>query len=86
MTQPQPLRGGPTFICDFADGERTRMTVYCREGLDVARGVKLAGYAYESRKGRRPPAMVSATFVSSDGVTLATYDAETLVKVRSRSE
>jgi len=72
----------PTFICDFADGERTAMTVYCREGLDVARGVKLAGYAYESRKGKRPPAIVSATFVSrDDGSTLATYDAALLAKV-----
>jgi hypothetical protein len=76
----------PTFVCNFSDGERTAMTVYCGKGLDVARGVKLAGYAYESRKRERPPAMVSATFVSSDGVTLATYDAESLVKVRSQSE
>jgi hypothetical protein len=62
----------PTFVCNFDDGEQTRMTVHCRHDvLDVPRGVKLARYAYESRKGKTPPAMRGATFVSSDdGTTL----------------
>jgi hypothetical protein len=72
----------PTFICNFSDGEQTRMTVWCGNGLDVARGVKLARYAYESRKGRTPPPMTSATFVSNDvsndGATLAKYNADEL--------
>jgi hypothetical protein len=51
----------PTFVCNFSDGEQTRMTVHCGEGrevvsgdikLDMPRGVKLARYAYESRKGK----------------------------------
>jgi hypothetical protein len=29
----------PTFICNFSDGEQTRMTIHCPKGLDVARGV-----------------------------------------------
>jgi predicted lipoprotein with Yx(FWY)xxD motif len=70
----------PTFVCIFSDGEQTRMTVWCRNGLDVARGVKLARYAYESRKGKTPPPMTSATFVSSDGATLTKYDADELAK------
>jgi hypothetical protein len=71
----------PTFVCNFSDGEQTRMTVWCRNGLDVARGVKLARYAYESRKGKTPPPMTSATFVSSDdGATLTKYDAGELAK------
>ncbi len=70
----------PTFVCNFSDGEQTRMTVWCGNGLDVARGVKLARYAYESRrKGKTPPPMTSATFVSGhDGAMLAKYDADEL--------
>jgi hypothetical protein len=69
----------PTFVCNFSDGEQTRMTVHCGKGLDVARGVKLARYAYESRKGKTPPAMRDATFVSSDdGITLMLYSAQEL--------
>jgi hypothetical protein len=70
----------PTFVCNFDDGEQTRMTVHCRHGvLDMPRGVKLARYAYESRKGKTPPAMRDATFVSSDGgITLMLYSAEEL--------
>jgi hypothetical protein len=71
----------PTFICNFTDSEQTRMTVHCRKGLDVARGVKLARYAYQSRKGKAPPAMTGAIFVSSDGhTTLMLYDAAELAK------
>jgi hypothetical protein len=71
----------PTFICNFADGEVTRMTVHCssRKGLDLTRGIRLARYAYESRKGQAPPAMLRATFVSSDdGRQLMSYDADEL--------
>jgi len=68
--------GSPTFVCNFTDGEQTRMTVWCGDGLDMVRGVKLARYAYESRRGKAPPIIASATFVSpSDGVTLAEYGA-----------
>jgi hypothetical protein len=71
----------PTFICNFTDSEQTRMTVHCRKGLDVARGVRLARYAYESRKGKTPPAMLGATFVSSDGHRmLISYRADELAK------
>jgi DNA invertase Pin-like site-specific DNA recombinase len=50
-----------------------------RELREMARGVKLARYAYECRKGRTPPAMRGATFVSSDdGITLMLYRAEEL--------
>jgi hypothetical protein len=66
--------GSPTFVCNFTDREQTRMTVWCGDGLDMVRGVQLARYAYESRKGKTPPTIVSATFVSpNDGVTLAQY-------------
>jgi hypothetical protein len=79
-TDTKPLAAeSPTFVCNFSDGEQTRMTVWCGKGLDVARGVKLARYAYESRrKGKPPPPMTSATFVSRDGATLAKYDADEL--------
>jgi hypothetical protein len=71
----------PTFICNFSDGEQTRMTVHYGKGLDMARGVKLARYAYESRMGRTSPAMLSATFVSSDdGRTLMSYTGDELAK------
>ena len=70
----------PTFVCDFADGEQTRMTVWCKKGLDVTRGVKLARYAYESRKRQAPPAMLGATFISSAGLTLMSYTADELAK------
>jgi glucose dehydrogenase len=65
-TDTKTLEVSPTFVCNFSDGEQTRMTVWCGNGLDVARGVKLARYAYESRrKGKTPPPMTSATFVSA---------------------
>jgi hypothetical protein len=63
----------PTFICNFVDGQKTRMTVHCEKGLDVARGVKLARYAYESRTGKKPPEIVSGQFVSTEGEKLMAY-------------
>jgi hypothetical protein len=79
-TDTRTLEVSPTFVCNFSDGEQTRITVWCGNGLDVARGVKLARYAYESRrKGKTPPPMTSATFVSArDGAMLAKYDADEL--------
>jgi len=71
----------PIFVCKFGDGERTRMTVHCPNGLDVARGVRLARYAYESRKQKAPPAMLSATFISWDGIKLMSYTDDELAKV-----
>ena len=62
-----------TFICNFSDGEQTRMSVYCHNGPDLERGLKLARYAYESRKGTTAPTIASASFVSRDGKTVATY-------------
>jgi hypothetical protein len=38
-------------------------------------------YNYGSFKGKTPPAITSATFISSDGKTLAKYDADELTKV-----
>jgi hypothetical protein len=68
----------PTFVCKFADGEKTRMTVHCPNGLDVVRGVKLARYAYESRKQKAPPAILGATFFTWDGIKLMSYTADEL--------
>ena len=66
------------FICNFVDGQKTRMTVNCEKGLDVARGVKLAHYAYQSRMRKRPPEIVSAEFVSDEGKKLMTYTGKEL--------
>jgi hypothetical protein len=82
MENPVPMHGRATFVCKFADGERTRMTVHCPKGLDVARGVKLARYAYESRKQKAPPAMLGATFISGDnGKKLMSYTADELANL-----
>jgi hypothetical protein len=69
-----------TFVCNFSDGEQTCMSVYCRNGPDLARGLKLARYAYESRKGTTPPRIASASFVSRDDKTVATYAADEVAK------
>jgi len=48
----------PTCIIEFADGEITRMTVWCEPGKrDEPRGIKLAQHAYRSRTGREPTAV-----------------------------
>jgi hypothetical protein len=74
------MTDSPSFIATFADGQTTRMTVNTRfDKLDVGRGIRLAQYAYESRKGKNPPEMTSARF-ESEGRTLATYSAEDLWK------
>ena len=59
------------------------MTVRCENPnkLDLVRGIRLARAAYQSRtKGREPPPIVSARFVSrgengADDTVLATYSA-----------
>jgi hypothetical protein len=54
----------PTFVAQFADGVATRMTCHCTpDDLDLARGIKLARAAYESRVKKPPPAIVNARFV-----------------------
>jgi hypothetical protein len=43
----------PTCIIEFADGEVTRMSVWCEPGKrDEGRGIRLARLAYESRMRR----------------------------------
>jgi len=43
-------RVGPTFVCKFADGTVTRMSVFTSlEKLDWGRGVRLSQAAYQSR-------------------------------------
>jgi hypothetical protein len=62
------MTNSPTFVAHFADGEVTRMTVYCEPGkLDVSRGVRLAQHAYQSRMRRKPPAIIAANFEHNDG-------------------
>ncbi len=56
------MNESPTFVCEFSDGETTRMTTWCAslKNLDVARGVRLARHAYRQRKRAEPPAIVTA--------------------------
>jgi hypothetical protein len=94
------MTSSPTFIARFVDGEVTRMTTYHddeRKALDLKRGVRLARWAYLSRKNKEPPMIEAASFerVSfepegalkrkrprRDGETLATYTAEQLAEVK----
>jgi len=67
-------RVGPTFVATFANGEVTRMSVFCTpENLDWERGERLSVAAYQSRFQTReaPPAIISARF-EQDGVVLGT--------------
>jgi hypothetical protein len=78
-------RVGPTFVCEFADGEVTRMSTFTSlKKLDWDRGERLSQAAWEvrwrarERKQQRPywvvapvpPAIVAARF-EQDGVVLA---------------
>ena len=83
MEKPVPMHNRATFICNFIDGQKTRMTVHCGKGLDVARGVKLARYAYESRNGKRPPGIVSGQFVSIEGEKLMAYTGDELANLNN---
>jgi hypothetical protein len=51
----------PTCIVEFADGQVTRMTVWCPpdkpEEENEVRGITLAHWAYYSRTRRVPPAV-----------------------------
>jgi hypothetical protein len=74
------MSNSPTFICTFADGEITRMSVWHESRnapLDLDRGVRLACVAYESRAKRKPPAITEARFLR-DGVALKEYGADDL--------
>ena len=65
----------PTFVATFADGEVTQMTTYTTlDELDVTRGVRLAGAAYEARTKHESPAIIEARF-EQDGKILASYEA-----------
>ena len=74
------MTSSPTFIARFVDGEVVRMTTYHddeRKTLDLKRGVRLACWAYLSRKKQEPLMIESASF-ESEGKMLATYTAEQL--------
>jgi hypothetical protein len=81
------MPSSPTFIARFTDGEVVRMTTNHddeRKTLDLKRGVRLARWAYISRKQQEPPMIESASFESSDGKTLAAYTSEQLAEVNDR--
>ena len=67
---------GPTFVCEFSDGQITRMSTYTSlTRLDWERGVRLSQAAYQSRWRKRelapvPPTIVAAHF-EQDGKVLA---------------
>jgi hypothetical protein len=68
----------PTFVATFLDGEVTRMSIFTsREKLDMARGVRLARAAYESRKQRAVPPIVEAHY-ERDGEVLESYERKQL--------
>jgi hypothetical protein len=68
----------PVFVATFSDGAVTRMSIFITDPnkLDLARGIKLARYACQSRTGKEPPAFTKAHFEQPDtGEILATYSA-----------
>jgi hypothetical protein len=71
----------PTFVAEFENGDSvvvTRMQTYAPKGkLDLARGVRLARAAYESRTKQPAPAIVSARY-ESDGEVIESYERELL--------
>jgi hypothetical protein len=69
-------RVGPTCVVRFADGETFRMSTFCLDNaLDVDRGVRLCGHAWQSRKKCDAPAppVVSVHF-ERDGERLVLGD------------
>ena len=70
-------RQSAAFVAIFADRETTRMTVSASRKLDLARGVKLARAAYESRMKRAASSIVEAYF-ERDGEALEHYTREQL--------
>jgi hypothetical protein len=79
--EKEEMFGSPVFVATFADGEVTRMTVFCApDNLDVERGMKLAQCAYESRAKKVPPAFTKARFEQAGtGTVIKTYSAVELV-------
>jgi hypothetical protein len=78
------MTNNPTFVARFADGEVTRMTVYCEPGkLDVGRGARLAQQAYRSRMRCEPPAIIAANFEHNDGRNKS-VEAETLKTAQTK--
>jgi hypothetical protein len=83
VPKPPPASGGPIFIATFADRVTTKMSIYSAlEPLDLERGITIVKAAYSSRTGTPMSAItvpiVEARFETSDGVLLASYDAEQL--------
>jgi hypothetical protein len=76
-----PMTTSPTFVAEFENGDSvviTRMTVHMPGGkLNMARGVRLARAAYESRMKKAPPPIISAHY-ESDGEIVETYTRELL--------
>jgi hypothetical protein len=74
------MNPSPTFVATFTDGVSVRMTTFCGNGkLNLARGKKLARYAYEQRTGKTPPDFKQAHF-ERGGAVLQTYAAAELIK------
>jgi hypothetical protein len=74
------IKESPIFCAHFADGIKTRMTVWQapeRKALDLGRGVRLARHAYRSRTGEEPTAIVAAHY-ECEGETLQKYSAAEL--------
>ena len=72
-----------TFVATFLDGQVARMNVFTSlKKLDMARGVRLARAAYESRMKQAPPAIIEAHFERNDEV-LEHYTREQLDSVPS---
>ena len=72
------MSASPTFVAIFADNETTRMTVFqFGKTLKLARGVRLARAAYESRTKKTPPPIVEARY-ERDGEILESYEREQL--------
>ncbi len=65
---------GPTFVADWSDGIRTRMSIHTNdEKPDLERAIKVSRAAYESRtKGLGFATMTQGTF-ERDGETLHHY-------------
>jgi hypothetical protein len=56
-----------------------------RKSLDLARGIKLARWAYVSRMQKEQPAIKQAQFENSDGTVIELFDAKRLVEISERT-
>ena len=74
------MKASPTFCAKFSDGETTRMSTHCPDGLDPARGIILSRAAYTSRKKAAPPEIVEAHFETPDGVLLKQYSPDEILR------